>query len=42
MTFGRSDDLDTARRLILDAPALTSEDRAGLADTGVELASVGS
>jgi 3-phenylpropionate/trans-cinnamate dioxygenase ferredoxin reductase subunit len=42
LTFGRSDDLDHARRLITEAPALSAEHRAALADTDADLAAVGS
>ena len=41
LTFGRSDDLDHARRLIRDAPALDGPQRAGLGDADVDLATVG-
>ncbi|MGD1056781.1 MAG: FAD-dependent oxidoreductase [Solirubrobacteraceae bacterium] len=42
LTFGRSDDLDQARRLIVDAPVLGVKDRLALADLDSDLASVGS
>ncbi len=42
LTFGRSDDLDAARRLIVEGTALGDEQRAALADTDAELADVGS
>ncbi len=41
LTFGRSDDLDDARRLISDGPALSEEHRARLADINADLATVG-
>jgi 3-phenylpropionate/trans-cinnamate dioxygenase ferredoxin reductase subunit len=40
LTFGRSDDLDHARRLIMDGVSL-GEGRAALGDLGAELAEVG-
>jgi 3-phenylpropionate/trans-cinnamate dioxygenase ferredoxin reductase subunit len=42
LTFGRSDDLDAARRLIVRGSALTESERAALADLDAELAAVGS
>jgi 3-phenylpropionate/trans-cinnamate dioxygenase ferredoxin reductase component len=42
LTFGRSDDLDQARRLIVDASVLGEQDRRALADLDSDLASVGS
>jgi len=42
LTFGRSDDLDSARRLIVDGSALDERQRAALADLDSDLASVGS
>jgi 3-phenylpropionate/trans-cinnamate dioxygenase ferredoxin reductase subunit len=42
LTFGRSDDLDQARRLIVDGPVLGEQDRMALADLDSDLASVGS
>ncbi len=42
LTFGRSDDLDDARRLITDRPVLSESDRSALASPDAELASVGS
>jgi len=41
LTFGRSDDLDDARRLITDRPVLSESDRSALASLDAELASVG-
>jgi 3-phenylpropionate/trans-cinnamate dioxygenase ferredoxin reductase subunit len=41
LTFGRSDDLDQARRLIVDGPVLEEKDRMALADLDRDLASVG-
>ncbi len=41
LTFGRSDDLDHARRLIAQRPILTDSDRAALASPDSDLASVG-
>jgi 3-phenylpropionate/trans-cinnamate dioxygenase ferredoxin reductase subunit len=41
LTFGRSDDLDPARRLIVDGPVLGEKDRMALADLDSDLASVG-
>jgi len=40
LTFGRSDDLDDARRLITDRPVLSESDRSALASLDAELASV--
>ena len=40
LTFGRSDDLDAARALIIDGGALDEHARAGLADVDTDLASV--
>ncbi len=40
LTFGRSDDLDTARRLIVDAGALDKRQRAALGDLDADLAEV--
>ena len=42
LTFGRSDDLDHARRLIAEAPVLAEDHRARLGDSGADLATVGS
>ncbi len=42
LTFGRSDDLDAARRLIVDGSVLDERQRAALADLDSDLASVGS
>jgi 3-phenylpropionate/trans-cinnamate dioxygenase ferredoxin reductase subunit len=42
LTFGRSDDLDAARRLIVDSGALDARGRAVLADVDSDLAAVGS
>jgi 3-phenylpropionate/trans-cinnamate dioxygenase ferredoxin reductase component len=42
LTFGRSDDLDAARRLIVDGRALDERQRSALADLDSDLASVGS
>jgi 3-phenylpropionate/trans-cinnamate dioxygenase ferredoxin reductase component len=42
LTFGRSDDLDHARRLITDAPMLEEDRRAHLGDIDFDLAAVGS
>jgi 3-phenylpropionate/trans-cinnamate dioxygenase ferredoxin reductase subunit len=42
LTFGRAEDLDTARRLILDGGALDEHQRAALADLDSDLASIGS
>ena len=41
LTFGRSDDLDHARRLIVNGVALAEAERAGLADRDAELARIG-
>jgi 3-phenylpropionate/trans-cinnamate dioxygenase ferredoxin reductase subunit len=41
LTFGRSDDLDQARRLIVDGPVLGQKDRMALADLDSDLASIG-
>jgi 3-phenylpropionate/trans-cinnamate dioxygenase ferredoxin reductase subunit len=41
LTFGRSDDLDHARRLIVDATVLDERQRAALADLDADLAMVG-
>jgi 3-phenylpropionate/trans-cinnamate dioxygenase ferredoxin reductase component len=41
LTFGRSDDLDQARRLISDTGSLPESQRAALADTDSDLAAVG-
>jgi 3-phenylpropionate/trans-cinnamate dioxygenase ferredoxin reductase component len=41
LTFGRSDDLDHARRLIVDGSALEEAERAGLADRDAELGRIG-
>jgi 3-phenylpropionate/trans-cinnamate dioxygenase ferredoxin reductase subunit len=41
LTFGRSDELDHARRLIRRGPVLGAEQRAALADTEADLAEVG-
>jgi 3-phenylpropionate/trans-cinnamate dioxygenase ferredoxin reductase subunit len=41
LTFGRSDDLDHARRLIADGSALAEHERAALADVDSDLASIG-
>jgi 3-phenylpropionate/trans-cinnamate dioxygenase ferredoxin reductase component len=42
LTFGRSDDLDAARRLIVRGGALTESERAALADLDADLATIGS
>jgi 3-phenylpropionate/trans-cinnamate dioxygenase ferredoxin reductase subunit len=42
LTFGRSDDLDAARRLIVDGTALDERQRGTLADLDSDLAAVGS
>ncbi|MGD0452744.1 MAG: FAD-dependent oxidoreductase [Solirubrobacteraceae bacterium] len=42
LTFGRADDLDAARRLIVDGTALDERQRAALADLDSDLAAVGS
>ncbi len=42
MTFGRPDDLDAARRLIVDGSPLDDRTRAALADVDSDLATVGS
>jgi 3-phenylpropionate/trans-cinnamate dioxygenase ferredoxin reductase subunit len=42
LTFGRGDDLDTARRLIVDGRALDERQRAALADLDSDLSAVGS
>jgi 3-phenylpropionate/trans-cinnamate dioxygenase ferredoxin reductase subunit len=42
LTFGRSDDLEQARRLIADAPLLEQGDRSRLGDTEADLSTVGS
>jgi 3-phenylpropionate/trans-cinnamate dioxygenase ferredoxin reductase subunit len=42
LTFGRADDLDAARRLIVDGGALDERQRAALADLDSDLAAVGS
>jgi 3-phenylpropionate/trans-cinnamate dioxygenase ferredoxin reductase subunit len=42
LTFGRSDDLGAARRLIVRGGALTDSERAALADLDADLAAVGS
>jgi 3-phenylpropionate/trans-cinnamate dioxygenase ferredoxin reductase subunit len=42
LTFGRSDDLDAARRLIVRGGALKASERAALADLDADLAAVGS
>jgi hypothetical protein len=41
LTFGRSDDLDDARRLIVDGGELGEAERAGLADRDAELGMIG-
>jgi 3-phenylpropionate/trans-cinnamate dioxygenase ferredoxin reductase subunit len=41
LSFGRSDDLDHARRLIVDGGALAEGERAGLADRDAELGGIG-
>jgi hypothetical protein len=41
LTFGRSDDLDHARRLIVKRPVLDERDRAALVDLGTELGGIG-
>lgn len=41
LTFGRSDDLDAARRLIVAGTTLSESDRAALADLGSDLSAVG-
>ncbi|HLH14344.1 MAG TPA: FAD-dependent oxidoreductase [Solirubrobacteraceae bacterium] len=40
LTFGRSDDLDHARRLIVSGAALSEHERAALGDAGSDLASL--
>jgi 3-phenylpropionate/trans-cinnamate dioxygenase ferredoxin reductase component len=40
LTFGRSDDLDHARRLLAERPQLSAADRGGLADLASELGAV--
>jgi 3-phenylpropionate/trans-cinnamate dioxygenase ferredoxin reductase subunit len=40
LTFGRSDDLDHARRLLVESPTLDAAARAGLADVDSELGAV--
>jgi 3-phenylpropionate/trans-cinnamate dioxygenase ferredoxin reductase component len=42
LTFGRSDDLDAARRLIVRGGALAESERAALGDLDADLATVGS
>jgi 3-phenylpropionate/trans-cinnamate dioxygenase ferredoxin reductase component len=42
LTFGRPDDLDAARRLIVDGTALDERQRGALGDLGSDLAAVGS
>jgi 3-phenylpropionate/trans-cinnamate dioxygenase ferredoxin reductase component len=42
LTFGRSDDLDHARRLIAERPVLDGRARATLGDLGTDLVTVGS
>jgi 3-phenylpropionate/trans-cinnamate dioxygenase ferredoxin reductase subunit len=42
LTWGRSDDLDAARRLIVDGGALDERQRAALGDVDSDLAAVGS
>jgi 3-phenylpropionate/trans-cinnamate dioxygenase ferredoxin reductase subunit len=42
LTWGRSDDLDAARRLIVDGGALDERERAALGDLDSDLAAVGS
>ncbi len=42
LTFGRSDDLDHARRLIVEGSVLAPDQRAMLADSGADLAVLGS
>jgi 3-phenylpropionate/trans-cinnamate dioxygenase ferredoxin reductase component len=41
LTFGRSDDLDHARRLLAERPTLDAAARAGLADVNTELGAIG-
>ena len=41
LTFGRSEDLDHARRLLAERPELDAATRAGLADVDSELGAVG-
>jgi 3-phenylpropionate/trans-cinnamate dioxygenase ferredoxin reductase subunit len=41
LTFGRSDDLDDARRLIVGKAVLDEAARAALGDLGTDLATVG-
>ena len=41
LTFGRSDDLDHARRLIKAGDELSGEDRARLADAEADLSAIG-
>jgi 3-phenylpropionate/trans-cinnamate dioxygenase ferredoxin reductase subunit len=40
LTFGRSDDLDHARRLLVESPTLDAAARAGLADVDSELGAI--
>ncbi len=40
LTFGRSDDLDHARRLLVESPKLDAAARAGLADVDSELSAI--
>jgi 3-phenylpropionate/trans-cinnamate dioxygenase ferredoxin reductase subunit len=42
LTFGRSDDLDAARRLIVGGSTLTESERSALGDLDADLAAVGS
>ena len=42
LTWGRSDDLDAARRLIVDGGTLDERQRAALGDLDADLAAVGS
>ena len=41
LTFGRSEDLDHARRLLAEEPVLDEGERAALADLDADLARVG-
>jgi hypothetical protein len=41
LTFGRSDDLDQARRLIVEAPVLDEDQRVALSDLGTALETIG-
>ena len=41
LTFGRSDDLDTARRLLVDGLVLDEAQRAALGDLDADLETIG-